>query len=92
MPQNLTIVRKEHSTNFSTVTFQWDSSAGDEQINIDYYKIEMIWLNITVTNTSNTSASISGVPYNENITIMITAHNCIGASPKNILNFVIGKS
>ena len=91
-PQNLIIIKKELSTNFSTITFLWDSGAHNEQI--DYYNIEMIWLSKTIDsfNTSNTSASISEVPYNENITVTLTAHNCIGASPQNVLNFVIGKS
>ena len=92
VPQNLIIIKKEFSANFSTITFLWDSGAVNEQIN--YYNIEMIWLSKTIDsfNTSNTSASISAVPYNENIAVMLTAHNCIGASPQNILSFVIGKS
>ena len=41
MPQNLIIIKKELFANFSTITFLWDSGAGNKQI--DYYNIEIDW-------------------------------------------------
>ena len=79
-PLNIQSVVDEYLDYFSTVLFIWN--APEDNSRIDYYQYYVVYGTtiITVSNTSNTSVTISGVPYNENITFSLLAGNCVGES------------
>lgn len=94
-PQNTNIITKIFYANISSFTIQWGPGIGlIDNHYIEYYHIEMIMLNTTVEsfNTTSTNASFTGVPYNENLTILITANNCIGFSPPETVTVRIGNN
>ena len=78
-PLNIQSVVDEYLDYYSTVLFTWN--APEDNSRVDYYQYYVVYgTTITASNTSNTSAIISGVPYNENITFSLLAGNCVGES------------
>ena len=87
-PLNVQSGVDEYHNNFSRVFFSWD--APEDNSRVDYYQYQVV--NGTSINTSNTSAIISGVPYNENITFWVLAGNCIGQSATALETINVGRS
>ena len=87
-PLNVQSVVDEYHNNFSSILFSWD--APEDNSRVDYYQYEVV--NGTSINTSNTSAIISGVPYNENVTFLVLAGNCIGQSTTVLETINVGRS
>lgn len=79
-PLNVQSVVDEYHDYSSTVLFTWNGP--QENSRVDYYQYQVINGTevIDASNTSNTSAILSRIPYNENITFSILARNCIGES------------
>ena len=97
-PFNLTSFIKEYHDSFYSITLSWAAA----QFLVDYYMMTVISgagilqnESILAHNTSNNlqipSIVISNLPYNENITVLLSAHNCIGSSPPDSITFDIGK-
>ena len=87
-PLNVQSVVDEYHNNFSNVLFSWD--APEDNSCVDYHQYQVV--NGTSINTSNTSAIISGVPYNKNITFLVLAGNCIGQSATVLETINVGRS
>ena len=81
----------EYHEHISTVYFTWD--APNDGSRVDYYQYQLIdATSVTYYNTSNTTATISGIPYNNNVTFSILSLNCVGVSSPIIETIHIGRS
>ena len=90
-PLNLQFVVDEYYDHTSTVHFTWDAPDDDSQV--DYYQYQLInETGVTAYNTSNTTATISGIAYNNNVTFLLLSFNCVGVSSPLIETIHIGKS
>ena len=90
-PLNLQFVVDEYHGHLSTVYFTWD--APNDGSRVDYYQYQLInGTRITYYNTSNTTATISGIPYNNNITFLLHSFNCLGVSSPLVEIIHIGRS
>lgn len=70
----------------------WEAPSDNSRVN--YYQYQLYYgvtSTIAAYNTSNTSATVSGIPYNENLTLLIIVHNCIGSSAPYVAQVSIGK-
>lgn len=68
-----------HHEYFSTILFTWD--APDDNSRVDYYQYRVEnGTNNLVYNTSNTTAVLSEIVYNDNVTFSVVSLNCIGES------------
>ena len=76
--------------NFSTIEVMWEPPSNDSRV--DFYQYQLIdnLTEVIVSNTTNTTAVLSGIPYNVNLSFVISAHNCVGASQQVVLNINIG--
>ena len=93
-PQNLSVTAKQFHANTSSFIIKWKPGIGSvANHHTAHYHVEMVVFNETVesVSTTNTTASFSDAPYNENITILLTANKYYGASPPVRLAFTIGK-
>jgi hypothetical protein len=81
----------EYHDHTSTVNFFWDAPGDDSRV--DYYQYKIInGTSITSYNTSNTTAIISGIAYNNNVTFLLLSFNCVGVSSPLIEIIHIGRS
>ena len=82
----------EYHEHISTVYFTWD--APNDGSRVDYYQYQLIdgTSGITAYNTSNTTATVSGIPYNNNVTFLLLSLNCVGVSSPIIETIHIGRS
>lgn len=85
-PTHLTILDEEYYANFSSIVLLWNTTDG---MWVDYFNLLVEVEGVPVTKhyyrRNETMAIISNLPYNVNITFLLTAHNCIGESiPVNI--------
>ena len=86
-PQVLDITAVAYHGNHSTISVTWMKN----ESYIDYYHYQLSYhsaahLNMSVSDTTNTSALITDVPTDENLTLSLTAHNCAGKSSTVIAN------
>ena len=103
-PQNLTARVTEYH-NFSVdIEISWNPPLSSNP-QVSYFEIyyQQPYVNdnfsnsnlngteVIVYNTSNTSATIHDVTYNYNMSVTLSAHNCIGESAPAIYNFNIGR-
>ena len=79
-PQNLSIRSVEHHSNYSTVVVMWELASNDSRVDFYQYQLINSLTEVRVSNTTNTTAILSGVPYNVNISadmsFVISAYNC----------------
>ena len=75
-PQNLSIGSVEHHSNYSTVVVMWEPASNDSRVDFYQYQLINSLTEVRVSNTTNTTAILSGVPYNVNISFVIFAYNC----------------
>ena len=81
----------EYYDHLSTVHFTWDAPNDDSRV--DYYQYQLIdGTSTTSYNTSNTTATISEIAYNNNITFLLLSLNCVGVSSPLIETIQIGRS
>ena len=89
--QDFEIASKEYHKSFSSVTLVWSPASFNQSQDlvrqIDHYQlvVETEALNNTVLatywiNSIETMITVSTLPYNSNITLSLTAHNCVGDS------------
>ena len=79
--------------NFSTVEVMWEPPSNDSRV--DFYQYQLInnLTKVIVSNTTNTTAVLYGIPYNINMSFVISAHNCDQASQQaTLVIFFNGKS
>ena len=90
-PLNLRSRILEYYTNSSTVEVMWEPPSNDSRV--DFYQYQLInnLTEVIVSNTANTTAVLSGIPYNVNMSFVISAYNCVGASQPASLVINIGK-
>ena len=98
-PFNLTSFIKEYHDSFYSITLSWAAA----QFRVDYYVMtiisgagillqnELILAHNISNNLQTPSIAIFNLPYNENITVLLSAHNCIGSSSPDSITFNIGK-
>ena len=69
----------------------WEPASDDSRV--DFYQYQLInnLTEVRVSNTTNTTAILSGVPYNVNISFAISAYNCERESEQATLLIHIGK-
>ena len=84
-PQNLSIGSVEHHSNYSTVVVMWEPASNDSRVDFYQYQLINSLTEVRVSNTTNTTAILSGVPYNVNILFVISAYNCERASEQSTL-------
>ena len=81
------IMNKEYYTNYSLVMLVWslpDNQSQPQRIN--YYQVlamvknEESKFNTSFMYNSTLTMAILPLPYNSNITLFLTAHNCVGES------------
>lgn len=77
-PLNLQIAVNKFHNHFSTVIFTWDAPNDNSLVDNYQYQLTSETGVIASSNTSNTSATVSGIPYNKNLTFLVHAINCIG--------------
>ena len=67
----------------------WEPPSKDSCV--DFYQYQLInnLTEVIVSNTTNTTAVLSGIPYNVNMSFVISAHNCVGASQQATLSINI---
>ena len=67
----------------------WEPPSNDSCV--DFYQYQLIdnLTEVIVSNTTNTTAVLSGIPYNVNLSFVISAHNCVGASQPATLSINI---
>ena len=86
---NVATVVDEYYANYSKVIVSWDSPP--DNVRVDYYQYHLTYEPLmTQNNVTNTSQILSNVPYNENITFVLVAANCIGKSSPVFHTFNIG--
>ena len=91
-PQNLIITTVGHHSNYSTVVVMWEPASNDARVNFYQYQLINSLTEVRVSNTTNTTAILSGVPYNVNISFVISAYNCERESEQaTLLINVVGK-
>ena len=74
----------------STVLFTWN--APNDNSRVDYYQYEVEnGTNSLTYNTSNTSAILTEIDYNKNVTFSVFSLNCIGKSSPLIQVLHVGK-
>jgi hypothetical protein len=77
-----------NSSEFVSVTLSWNDPAG----RVDSYKIKTSSfsqkLNFSVTIPS---VNLNQIPYNENVTVSISAVNCVAESEEVNISFIVGK-
>ena len=56
---------------------------------ISQYQVIDNLTEVMVSNTTNTTAVLYSIPYNVNLSFVISAHNCVGASQQVSINFMI---
>ena len=85
----LQIVEENHAY-FSSILFTWE--VPDDNSRIEYYQFQLMDETTVITHntTTNTSATVSGIPYNKNVTLLLLAHNCIGNSTPVIKTRFVG--
>ena len=89
-PTNVQIIEKEYGENISNVTLVWTPPV--DQGRLAHYNVylqtqtmmEEFQVNVATIN-------LDGLPYNEEITISITAENCFAESEKLNFTFTICK-
>ena len=66
----------EYYTNSSTVEVTWEPPSNDSRV--DFYQYQLIdnLTEVIVSNTTNTTAVLSGIPDNVNMSFVISAYNC----------------
>jgi hypothetical protein len=79
---------EEYHDHNSIVRFTWEAPRDDSRV--DYYQYQLI--NGRSYITSNTTATISGIAYKNNITFLLLSFNCVGVSSPLIEIIHIGKS
>ena len=89
-PTNLRSVVDVYHNYFSTVRFIWDAPNDNSRVNYYEYQVENE-TNSLMYNTSNTTAILSEIFYNKNITFLVFSLNCIGKSSPLIQMIHIGK-
>ena len=90
-PLNLQFVVDEYHDHLATVYFTWDPP--NDGSRVDYYQYQLIdGTSVTYYNTSNTTATISGIPYNKNVTFLLLSFNCLGISSPLVEIIHIGRS
>ena len=93
-PANISRTTKYYQSSFSIVEITWNPPLNlDPQV--DYYHYELIIdrLNESVVmdgNTSNTSAILEDIPYNDDLIFSLSAVNCVGRSSPITYNINIG--
>ena len=70
------ITSVEHHSNYSTVVVMWEPASNDSRVDFYQYQLINSLTEVRVSNTTNTTAILSGVPYNVNISFVISAYNC----------------
>ena len=87
-PQNLSLSRiLEYQTNSSTVEVMWKPPSNDSCVEFYQYQLIDNLTEVIVFNTTNTTAVLSGIPYNVNMSFVISAYTvtCKRSSPQEIL-------
>ena len=80
-PYDFIINKLDYHKNFSSLLLLWNLPADPSLVRIDYYYLQVEYgESITGFNVTGTSATISGLPYSKNITLSLTACNCINKS------------
>ena len=89
-PVNISHVVNSYHVNYSTAVVSWDPPTGDTLV--DYYQYQLITDTepIHTLNVTDTAFTLSGVSYNENITIVLSAINCAGTSDIIVYTLTIG--
>ena len=94
-PTNISSMVQEYQRISSTVEISWDPPLNNDP-QVDYYHYELMdrlnELVMTVDNTSNTSAILEDIPYNNNLTFSLSAVNCVGRSSPITYHINIGKT
>ena len=54
----------------------WEPASNDSRVDFYQYQLINSLTKVGVSNTTNTAAILSGVPYNVNISFVISAYNC----------------
>ena len=67
----------------------WEPPSSDSRVDLYQYQLIDNLTEVIVSNTTNTTAVLSGIPYNVNLSFVISAHNCVGASQQVVLNINI---
>ena len=78
-----------NSSEFASVTLSWNDPVG----RVDSYNIK---ISVGSSNSQQLSATMPGlkvnqIPYNENVTVSISAVNCVAESEEVNISFVISK-
>ena len=91
-PTKLRLESVEHHSNYSTVVVMWEPASNDSRVDFYQYQLINSLTEVRVSNTTNTTAILSGVPYNVNISFVISAYNCERESEQaTLLIHIIGK-
>ena len=77
--------------NSSTIEVMWEPPSNDSCV--DFYQYQLIdnLTEVIVSNTTNTTAVLSGIPYNVNMSFVISAHNCDRPGQQATIVINIGK-
>ena len=89
-PQNLSSRILEYYINYCTAEVAWEPPSNDSRVDFYQYQVIDNLTEVIVSNTTNTTAVLSGIPYNVNMSFVISAHNCVGASQQVVLSINIG--
>ena len=81
--------RMYNSTEFASVTLSWNDSEG----HIDSYsvKVSVGSSYLQQFSVAVPSLNLNHIPYNENVTVGISAVNCVAESEDINISFIIGK-
>ena len=79
-PLNLQFIVDEYYDHVSRGHFTWDAPNDDSRVDYYQYQLFMNGTSVTTCNTSNTTATISGIAYNSNFTFLLLSQNCVGMS------------
>ena len=86
---NISIQSVQHHSNYSTVVVMWEPASNDSRVDFYQYQLINSLTEVRVSNTTNTTAILSCVPYNVNISFVISAYNCERAGEQSTLLIII---
>ena len=92
-PQKLKSEIVECHTNYTTVNVTWAPKLNESSVDFYCYQLidRLTHLIILTSNTSDTAVELS-IPYDVNISFVISAHNCAGRSSQTSIFINLGKS
>ena len=92
-PQNLRSEIVERHTNYTTVNVTWAPKLNESKVDFYCYQLidNLTHLPMLTSNTSHTAVELS-IPYDVNMSFVISAHNCAGRSSQIAVFIDVGKS